>query len=190
MNKKILYFFLGIFISGILSCTPRVAIKPGFDFTKVGNIGVGDFTAFPGAPNSSELVRDEFTRQLMRMGYNVKRGKDGVDYVFEGTIIEFAPAKRYLFYNGDPNSSQQQLVIGGMGLEISGSNVYSLGSAFGLKNSQIVMSNSIAGLSARLVDIKTGEIIWTNAFSFEALDIQFAIEGTVNYLLKSLVKPY
>jgi len=185
---KILQYLI-LLLLFIFSCTPRVAIKPGFDFTQVKSVGIGDFISYGNFNNSAELVKDEFTRQLIKMGYNVKRGKEGMDYIFEGTVTEFSPTKRYLFYFGDKDK-QQQIIIGTLGLEISGSNVYSLGSAFGLKDSEILVSNATCGLTARLVDTKTGEIIWTNSFSYEALDIQYAVEGVVSYLLRSLVKPY
>jgi TolB-like protein len=44
-------------------------------------------------------------------------------------------------------------------------------------------------MSARLVDAKTGDIIWADNAAYESLDVHRAVETIISYFLGSL-KPY
>jgi hypothetical protein len=177
--------FCILFVSGCVSS--RIAFKPGYDFTKVTTIGLGDFNSFMGYRTSGELVRDAFTRQFIRAGYTVKQSINNVDVIVTGSVTDFSPSKRYLFYSGNAGENTQ-VIVTSPALEISGSNVYNLGTAFGLGTSaQILVSNATAGVTARLIDPGTNEIVWSNSFSYEGLDIQTAVEGVVNHLVKSII---
>ncbi|MBU2567387.1 MAG: hypothetical protein KJ967_01260 [Elusimicrobia bacterium] len=192
MKRRYLFLlcagYAAIFIlSGCVS-HPRVAIKRGYDISKIKTIGLGRFTNFANYENSGDVARDEFARQLILMGFIVKQSEEGVDAVLEGGISQFAPSKKYLFYAGEKQPGvTTQVVVSAPAIEISGSNVYYLGRAFGLRDeSQILVSNATVGISARLIDTATNEIIWTNSFTYEGLDVQMAVENVVNFLVRSI----
>ena len=189
MNNSLKYAVLlcilclaGSFLSSCV--TSRAAFKHDYDFTGIRTIGMGMFQG--GDAGASELVKDAFIRQLIRSGYSVKQTTKDVDVIVRGSITEFLAPQRYLFYTQRDEGSTN-INIGPRTLPISGSNVYNLGSAFGLKgDSQIMVSNATAGISAKLVDPETMEIIWSNSYTYEGIDIQAAVEGAVNFLVQSI----
>ncbi|MDI6641276.1 MAG: hypothetical protein QME68_03085 [Elusimicrobiota bacterium] len=188
-----LFSLFSLFFALLSGCaTTRVGLKLGYDFSKVRSVGIGSFVPFGEYKTSSEFVADEFARLLMQNGYIVKRNEEGVDVVLEGSITQFAPSRKFLFYTTEPlevDKEKKVVVVTPQMLEIGGSNVYSLGYAFGLgRNAQILISNATVGITARLIDTSTREIVWTNSFTYEGLDIQSATETAVRYLVKSIIK--
>ncbi|OGS19628.1 MAG: hypothetical protein A3J83_04870 [Elusimicrobia bacterium RIFOXYA2_FULL_40_6] len=172
-----------VFLSGCATGN-RSAVKQGYDFTKVQTIGIGNF-----AGDSGASVSGEFIRQLLRSGYNVKTSvtDSDVDLILEGNVDQYIPQKQYLFYNSGKNNTNTVVVTPPVS-EISGANTYSLGTPFGLGDkAEVIVSNATVGITARLVDTKTHEIVWTNSYSYESFDIKGAIESTVGYLISSFV---
>lgn len=183
-------YFLIVFLF-ICSCaSPRAAYKKGFDFSGIRDIRVGNFSSFGGNSNSGPVVAGEFIRQLINSGYSVKQSpSDNVDAVIEGNVTEYYPNRRFLIQVAQKEGTGNNVVIYQSPVEISGSNVYNLGSAFGLgEENRVVVSNATIGISAMLKDARTGEVVWSNMYTYEGLDLGTALEGTVKYLLRSL--PY
>ena len=53
----------------------------------------------------------------------------------------------------------------------------------------IVYNNTVSiGISARMTDIETGQIVWSDSFNNESWDEDSAISGVVKSVLKSLPK--
>jgi hypothetical protein len=174
-----------VFLSACAS--PRVAYKKGFDFSQIHTVSIGDFSSAAGYPNSGAVVAGEFIRQMLSQGYQITTTSAGnADAIVYGSVTEFFPNRRYLIQNQQGTASQQTIVIQEP-VELSGSNVYSLGNAMGLgQGNQIVVSNASVGVSAYIKDVRTGEIIWSNAYTYEGLDLNSALEGTVRYMLRSI----
>ncbi|MBU0951222.1 MAG: hypothetical protein KKH91_00115 [Elusimicrobia bacterium] len=172
--------FLLMLLSGCATVN-RSAIKPGYDFSKVQTVGIGNFSG-----DSSASVSGEFVRQLLRSGYNVKMSATDrdVDLILEGNVDQYVPKKQYLFYNNGNNANT--VVVTPPIAEISGTNTYSLGKASGLNDkAEVIVSNASIGITARLVDAKTHDIVWANSYSYESFELKGAIESTVNYLVNS-----
>lgn len=183
--------YLLLLILFLSNCAaPRFALRRGYDISKVKSISIGQFLPYKEYPTSADMVRNEFARQLLKHGYVVKFDTNNVDIILTGTVIQFSPSRRYLLYLGEETTAQDKtVVITQTAMEISGTNIYSIGSAFGLGGrGQILVSNATIGVTAKLVDSVTKELIWTDSFVYEALDIQTATEAVVNYLLRPLVK--
>lgn len=178
-----------IILAGMLfSCAyPRAAYKTGFDFSKIRTIGVGDFSSVGNEPNSGSVVANEFMRQLLSEGYSVKTADaQDADVIMVGNVNEYQPNRRYLINSGRGNG-RQQIVVLQQPVELSGSTAYNLGTAFGLgEENKIIVSNATVGVSAYLKDAHTGEILWSNSYSYEGLDLNTALDGTVRYLLRTL----
>jgi hypothetical protein len=186
--KKIIPALFCIFL---VSCAAqRVAYKEGFNFSEIKSVTVGDFTPSSQMPNSGSVVASEFVRQLLQKGYSVKTsGRGKADYVLTGSVSEYFPNRRYLVINRQQDESKDTIVIQNQELEISGSNVYNLGSAFGMGDeSKIIVSNATVGIHAYLKEASTGEVVWSNSYAYEGLDLNTALEGTVGYLLSSWKK--
>lgn len=54
---------------------------------------------------------------------------------------------------------------------------------------QILISNASVGMTAQMLEVSTGNIIWTGAYTYEALDVESATEGIASNLVESLPGP-
>jgi hypothetical protein len=181
MKKE--YFLL--FLISIFSCvTPRGTFYKGFDPQKLNVIAVGDFKPYGKESSSGEMIKNLVIEHLLKRGYTVKE-KDSADveYILVGSVTKFLPEKKYLVYMG---TDKQQVMLSGPLTEISGSYVYNIGSAFGVPNSDVVATNSTVGVSARLIEKSTGNVVWTSSFVYEALTVETAADVVVNYLITAL----
>lgn len=178
---------IGLFL---FSCAPRVAIKKGYDITKIRNIYITHFIPFRHQTSSASMVMDEFTRQLMKSGFNIVTDPAKAQLVLYGTVTQFYPSKKFFIYTPDTEEAKETTVIvQHPPVEISGENVYSRGTVFGFGGkAEILVSNSTLGVSAKLVDPKTEEVVWANSYLYEGLDIQCVTEAVVRYLVKSILK--
>jgi len=177
--------YLFLIITFCFACvTPRGTFYKEFDPQKISVISVGEFKPYGNFISSGEMIKNLVIEHLLKRGYTIKeQDSPEVEYILLGSVTRFLPEKKYLVYTG---TEKQQVMIGGPLTEISGSYVYHLGSAFGIPDSSIVATNSTVGVSARLVEKKTGNIVWTCSFVYEALTVETAADIVVNYLITSL----
>jgi hypothetical protein len=167
------------------SCaTPGGAFKAGYDFSKIHSISIGEFSSSADQPNSGSVVAGEFAQELLSLGYSVKTSAQDtdIDAVIEGDVTEYLPNSRYLI----PSSVRagRGAVVVQQPMPIGGSNVYNQGTSMGPGGGeQVVVSNATVGVSVRMKDSRTGEVIWANSYTYEGLDLNSALEGAVRYLL-------
>ena len=175
---------LGAFLfSGCI--TPRGVYKAGYDFSAIKTIRVDTLTSVADQPNSGAVAADEFMRQMIGRGYSVKMGSGDADVILTGNVTEYQPNRRYLVQSNENRGSRRTVVVQ-QPVELSGTGTYNLGTVFGLDQSnKIVVSNATVGVSAYLKDARTGEILWSSNYTYEGLDLDTALEGTVRYLLNS-----
>ncbi|MDR2426146.1 MAG: hypothetical protein LBD46_03055 [Endomicrobium sp.] len=194
MIKKI--FLMTAFFLVLQACaTPTVIIKQDYDFASVRSVRVGKFVSNTDYSNSGSVVQNAFIRHLLAKGYNVKAGHDTQsDVIIRGSVTTYVPDKKYLirlpeennFYNR--NSRHAYTVIYASDItEISGSTMYDLGPALGLNEpNKIMASNATVGVYAYMEDSETGEIVWSDSYTYEGLDLSSTLEGAVKYVLRSL----
>ena len=168
----------------LYACAPsRVAVKPGVDFSKIGTILIVE-------PERQDLrsITDEFARQLIFRGYAVRVGpeiKSGeADAVLQINVTQFTPDKKYLVQLNDDEKGSRDILVVNPVTEISGRHVYPSASAAGIEDAQIVVSNATVSLTARLLESAKREIWWSGAVTYEGLDLDAAVEGSVAALLK------
>jgi len=179
--RKYILFVISVFTACV---TPKGTFYKGFDPQKINVISVGEFKPYGNFPSSGEMLRNLVIEHLLKRGYTIKeQDSPEVEYILLGSVTRFLPEKKYLVYTG---TEKQQVMIGGPLAEISGSYVYNLGSAFGIPDSNIVATNSTVGVSVRLVEKKTGNVVWTCSFVYEALTVETAADIVANYLVTSL----
>ncbi len=187
MNHSRLLLGLVALCSVVISCaSPRVAYKKGFDFSQIRTVRISGFTSAAAQSNAGAVVANEFVRQLLSGGYSVVSADSAAsDVVLEGNVMEYLPNHRYLIQDVSQDQSKQ-VIVTYPPVELSGSNVYNQGTAFGIgEGNKIIVSNATVGISAFLKDAHTGEIIWSNTYTYEGLDLNTALEGAVGYLLRS-----
>lgn len=185
---KIRIIFIILAASLFFGCASiRVAYKKDYDFSAIRVVKIGNFTSSARQPNSGAVIANEFIRQLLSAGYIVKATDgDSADVILEGNVTEYLPNNRYLIQSNTQNGAAKEVVIVNQPVELSGTSAYNIGTTFGLgENDRVVVSNATVGVAAYLKDTATGDVIWSNAYSYEGLDITTAMEGTVRYLLHS-----
>jgi hypothetical protein len=185
-------FLPAVFFLVMSACvSPQAVIKPDYDFTSVKSIRVGRFTSNTDYSNSGSVVQNAFIRQLMAKGYNVKVGRDTQsDAIIRGSVTTYAPDKKYLirFPEDDGFGHNAYPVIYTSDImEISGSTMYDLGPAFGLNEpNKIMASNATVGVYAYMEDTQSGEIVWSDSYTYEGLDLASALDGVVKRILRTL----
>lgn len=190
MIKKIFLPSAVFFVQALLvlsgCASPRAVVKAGYDFSSIESVKVGRFTSDVNYSNSGSAAQNAFISQLLSKGYNVKVGRDAeADAIIRGSVTTYAPDKKYLVRTSDHNS--YYTVYTNDITEISGSTMYDLGSAFGINEpNKIMASNATVGIYAYMEDSATGEIVWSNSYTYEGLDLTSALDGAVKYILRSL----
>lgn len=182
--------FLVVFLFFVMSCaTNRAVVKQDYDFSQIKTIRVENF-ADSGYENSGSVVKNAFVKQLLEKGYKVVVDKNlSADVVIEGSLTAYNPDKKYLVNDSsnEKRGRRQTVVYNNQITEIGGSNVYDLGTAFGMgKNSRVVASNATVGIYAYMIDAKTSEVIWSASYTYEGLDLSTALEGAVKYILRTI----
>ncbi len=192
-NKTATWLLLSILhlslIALFFGCAPPTAIKKGYDFTKIARVGVLEFTSYGYEMNSGAAVADEFMRQLIFRGIDViererlesllreqhltvgkfldpetakEVGKlSGVDALITGTVTKYIPEHKDTLYFRDE---------------------------YGETRSEVFLIDAELGISARMIDVQTGLVVWASSYSYESFDTEGAIRGTVSTLLNSLKK--
>ena len=190
LKNSIIILVLLLIISQV-GCAPYAVIKEDYDFSKIKRVGVLDFSSGYGEEsyNSGSGVADEFVRQLMMKGvdvverqrlnsilreYNLMiRGKVdlndetrnkikkifGVDALITGTVIKYLPDRKDIIYFRDEDGE--------------------------IKN-RIFLIDAEVGISARMIDVETGLIIWSSSYTSSSLDVEGAVNYVVSVLLDSL----
>lgn len=152
---------------------------PGIDFSKIKSVLVLE-------PEFAEqrFVTDEFARQLMARGYRVRVGgpSAGSDVWLQVTVSQVIPDKKYLVPL-EGALGRQTLVLNPI-TEIGGRSLYPSGSGAGVQDAQILVSNATLSLSARLLTPDTQELLWSGSVTYEGLDLDVAVEGSVASLFK------
>ncbi|MBI5573427.1 MAG: hypothetical protein HY919_02580 [Elusimicrobia bacterium] len=180
------YSLLAIFTG---CATTKTVVKKGYDFSNIKKIAVLKFSG-----DGGEAVSNEFIRQLLSAGVSVVDRTDientadvkslGVDAVVSGNVVEFNPSNKLLVFK-----EKGKITISDRAYPISGTTVLPTGSAFGLEDANVYSVSASVSISAKITDVSTGEVVWSDSKSYEALDINTAVGLVVNSLKKSL-KPF
>ncbi|AKL97629.1 hypothetical protein [Endomicrobium proavitum] len=193
MKKLSLAAVFFIFLSACAA--NRAVVKSDYNFSAVKVISVGNFTADAAYPSSGNAVKNSVMKYLLAMGYTVvANNKTKADAVVSGSVTTYLPNKKYLVrmpdYEKINNHHGQTVIYGGADImEVGGSNVYDLGTAFGLgEDNRVIASNATVGISAYMTDAETGEVVWSDSYTYEGLDLSSALDGAVKYILKTIPK--
>ncbi|PIU84155.1 MAG: hypothetical protein COS68_00280 [Elusimicrobia bacterium CG06_land_8_20_14_3_00_38_11] len=181
-----IFYIFNCFFSGC--ATTKTVVKKGYDFSNIKKIAVLKFSGIGG-----EAVANEFIRQFLASGISVidRSGTEtvdskslGVDAVISGNVVEFNPSNKLLIFK-----EKGDIVISDRAYPISGTTVLPTGSAFGLEDANVFSVSASVSVSAKMTDTTTGEVVWSDSNSYEALDINTAVE-LITSSFKSSLKKY
>ena len=179
---------------------PQVAVKRAFDFSSIRRVAVADFSG-PGG----DAAADHLVQALLADGADVveRRRLDsllkeanlgaggyldagtvremgrilGVDAVFTGSVTAFSPARSYLVF---PESAVEPALLGSP-------SVVSRGPAAGVPGSDVITSAATVGMTARMVDVETGSVLWSAHLSYEGIDVDSAMMRICRSFVRSLI---
>jgi TolB-like protein len=155
----------------------NAVVKPDYDFSKVKTVRVGQFSSVKRYRGISDAVQNTFIQDLLASGYNVVSDPNvNADCVIEGSVTSFYRVREEWidngFYYGYPGRYRRRYRWAGMPAYDG-----------------IVYNNTVSiGISARMTDVETGQIVWSDSFNNESWDEDSAISGVVKSVLKSLPK--
>lgn len=181
---SIFYFLLSTFTG---CAATKTVVKKGYDFSNVKKIAVLKFSG-----NGGEALSNEFISQFLASGISVidRSGTEtvdlktlGVDAVISGNVIEFNPSNKLLIFK-----DKGGIVISDRVYPISGTTVLPTGSAFGLEDANVFSVSASLSVSAKMTDTATGEVVWSDSNSYEALDMNTAVVLVASSFKKSLKK--
>jgi TolB-like protein len=181
-----------------------VAVNPRADFGKVQRVAVVTFSGPQG-----DVAADLLAQRLLALGADVverqqlaailrernlaqsgildaasvkKVGKVlGVDALFVGTVARSKESRSYMVTNARHNKLTQVTAV-------DGRTVVPSGSVAGVPNSQIVTTEASASVIARMVDARTGSILWSATMSDEGFDSADTIDEIMESFAASLAK--
>lgn len=180
----------------------QVAINPKANFSAVRRVAVIGFGGPQGDAAADAMTQylvgygaDVVERQRLqsvlgeqRMGVSgildpstAKRvGKIlGVDALIVGSVSDLTPSRSYVVQTGG-------VIVGGV-TPIEGRNVYPVGGVPGSPDSQVIASAATVGLTARMVDVETGSILWSAMMNYEGFDTATAMRAIAQSFIDSLV---
>ncbi|MBI4052141.1 MAG: hypothetical protein HY400_06520 [Elusimicrobia bacterium] len=194
------YFLLSTFLFGCVG--PRVAVKRDFDFSKVQRIAV---TSFDG--EGGEAASDLLAHALLASGADVVERKKldsvlrehrlaqadvfdpktmkslkevlGVDALFVGSVTQYSAPESYLVYTGTGAGHRKVTPLKGRSL-------YPQGTAIGVPDSSILTSAAVVGLNCRMVDVRTGSVVWSAHETYEGIDLETATISLAESFVHSL----
>lgn len=196
-------FALGIIALAAACAGPEVAIDRSYDFKRVRRVGV---VAFDGP--SGGAAADLLTHELLASGASVsergrleevlaerrlkaggalsaadvrRAGKAlGVDALFLGSVTSLAPAQNYLVMEPRKGAVAVEAAapLGGGRLTRT--------PAFGTPGASVLTSSAQVGLTARLVDVHSGAVVWSAHQSYEGFDTDSAMAAVARSFARSL----
>ena len=179
---------------------PEVAFNSRYEFSKLRRVAVASFEGSGGAAAADYLSHallasgaDVVERSRLEAVLNeqnlrargvldpetVRRvGKIlGVDAVFLGSVTEYAPQQSYLIVT---DSSANYIVAGAA--PVGSGTRFTNTPAFGAPGTSILTSSAQVGLTARLVDVESGSVVWSAHQSYEGFDLDSAMSAvTVSF---------
>jgi hypothetical protein len=187
-NKIFLLFVFCILIILTGCASTMTVVKKGYNFSNIKKVAVLRFSG-PGGT----ALSNEFIRQFLSSGISVIDRTDietavdarslNVDAVVSGNVVEFNPSNKLLVFKEKGN-----IVISDRVFPISGSTVLPSGTAFGMEDANVFSVSASVTAYAKMIDTSTGEVVWSDSKSYEALDINTAV-GLVASSLKKSLKP-
>ncbi len=194
LSKNTVFLTVSLAICAVfIGCGPKVAFRSDYDFKKIARIGVLKFDSsqiqYLPSYDPGNAIADEFVFQFLNRGIKVvershienvikeqklwksgyidpatikKMGKIlGVDALIMGSVTRYIPDKKNRVYIKDDQGKIQE---------------------------EIFLVEAEVGISARMVDVVTGEVIWVSSYVYDSFYVDTAIRQAVSAILDSLKK--
>ncbi|MCB4792892.1 MAG: CsgG/HfaB family protein [Elusimicrobia bacterium] len=180
MNKAFLNILIFIVSAVSLnSCIVQsTVLKPDYDFNKIKRVAVIDFQNAPNDPVSGAMAQDLFIKYMLLAGYNVvERGE-----------LEQILKERHIALSGmvEPKEAKTLGRISGIDAIVTGSVQQFIPENYFYEGGNPRFIAAQVGVTARMIDVGTGEVLWSGSNSYDGMNTQIASE----YLISSIVRQF
>ncbi len=224
MRNKFWLVALAALLCLSLGCsTATIALKSGYDFSKVKKIAVLRFNGVPENPNSGDMVADIFAKNLLNAGYTVIERNDldkiiaerkldlsgnisnaqimeigkvtGVDAVITGTIPVYTPERKEVVVVNIKNfNTNRTYDVRAVPRKDDPTKYETQTQAIDTRTfteEEMPVTHTIeaeVGVTAKMLDVATGEVIWIASDTYQGTNIQTAAEYLISGMVKELEK--
>jgi len=183
-------------LAGLWGCaTPAVVfISPDYNAQQIKRVAVQGFSDAPGQPGSGGMIADVFEKYLFNLHYEiVDASRTPADAVINGSISELTDTSEQTVMVDVPQEItepvyQDVVVQGRHGLR-------TVTQQTGTQTTEIDQSvpetetlPARVGLSARMVSVKSGELLWSGSGSADGTDISSAADAAAYKVIDALQK--
>lgn len=182
MRKANSFYFIVIMflVLLIVSCaTQTIVLKKDYDFNKIKRIAVLPFKAPAFNEEKGSMVSQLFVKYLLKAGYDVIEREE-----LDAILREHQLSQTNLM---DSNYIKQLKLLGIDAL-VAGSITKSIPEREFYEDSRIRFIAAQCGLTCRMIDVTTGEIIWAGSDTYEGMTEQSAFDYIAYSLVNELVK--
>ncbi|HAH07776.1 MAG TPA: hypothetical protein DCM05_14845 [Elusimicrobia bacterium] len=183
---------------------PQVAFNPKFKDVKYRRVALAGFEGPAG-----EAASDILAHELLGSGADVvERGRLqsvlneqrlgasgaldpasvrkvgrllGVDALMLGSVTQYAQPQSFLV-----TGTSSAAFVGQPASSLGQGSVYTSAPALGTPGANILTSAAVVGMTARLVDVETGSVVWSGRRTWEGFDVDSAMASIAHSFAKSL----
>jgi len=158
------------------SCaTETVVMKQGYDFSKIKRIAVIEFRDSAYYPGSGAMVSQLFGKYLLKAGYNIVE-RDQLDAILREHNLSLSNLMNPEQITQFKLSGIDAIVTGSIPMIVPEQNLFENG------NPRFIAAQ--VGVTARMISVETGEVLWIGSDTYDGTNTQTAFE----YLISSLVR--
>lgn len=198
--------------AGVAACAPNavVVVSSSYAPSRVKSVALTSFADFPGAPGSGDLAATVFEKYLLQAGYRVVDAS-AADAVAAGSLTDYTGAQDQTVMVDVPQTQSDPVYgqvttsethasggggrRGGGGARTIATRTRTQDVIIGYnttQTSQIVPETQTlpahVALTVRLLDAKSGELLWTVSASGSGNDLSSATEEASAYAMQAVVK--
>jgi curli biogenesis system outer membrane secretion channel CsgG len=181
MNRKTLFLALAVLLPVLFaSCASQsIVLKQGYDFKKIRRIAVVEFKDSAYYPSSGSMVSQLFAKYLLKAGYNLVE-RDELDSILREHNLALSNLMNPDQITQFKLSGIDAIVTGSIPMVVPEQNFYENG------NPRFIAAQ--VGVTARMIDVQTGEILWIGSDTYDGTNTQTAFEYLVSSLVRQLVQ--
>ncbi|MFH1369441.1 MAG: CsgG/HfaB family protein [Elusimicrobiota bacterium] len=176
-SPKLLVMLLPLFI--LSSCaTETMVLKKGYDFNKIKRVAVLQFKEYTFTRYTGSMVSQLFVKYMLKAGYNVVE-RDELDAILrerqlsESNLLDPSQVRTFKL------SGIDAIVTGAITREIPEQDLFENG------NPRFIAAQ--VGITCRMIDVETGEILWAGSDTYDGTNTQTAFEYLTSSMVRNLI---
>ncbi len=179
-TKILAALLLGISVFVSSCAVDSVVVKPGYDFQRIRRVAVLEFRDSAYYPNSGSMVSQLFVKYLLKAGYDVVEREELQSILREHQLSVEGVLNRSQVKEFGKLSGVDAFIAGTIPMVIPDRELY--------ENGNIRYIAAQVGVTCRMIDVETGEVLWAGSDTYDAMNTQTAFEYLVSSIVRQFVK--